>query len=266
VEGAVVRPERVAAGRDLAEEPLTGEPLIEVAVPARLKEVWAHLRDPALIRRWFGWDHDQHGGLSREIELIFLESASVDEGARTVEWDHGPEHRDRFELRAEGEATVLRVMRRAPDGDGAYDEIAEGWITFVQQLRFALARHTGEERRTLHLSAPASDPEALPIAATLGLGAAAAAPVGGRYEATAGPGQALGGEVWFRTPNQLGLTLDQLGDGLLVVTETPAAAKPPHGAAALTFSAYGPAAARLDELSAPWQAWWEEHIGRPTAA
>jgi hypothetical protein len=39
--------------------------LIEVALPVPVDEVWAHLREPALIRRWFGWDYD---GLEREIE------------------------------------------------------------------------------------------------------------------------------------------------------------------------------------------------------
>ena len=42
-------------------------------------------------------------------------------------------------------------MRRA--SHGGFDEINEGWLTFVQQLRFYLERHAGEERRTEHVPA-----------------------------------------------------------------------------------------------------------------
>ena len=45
------------------------EPLIEVELPAPVEEVWAHLRDPGFIRRWFGWEYE---GLEGEIEFIFL--------------------------------------------------------------------------------------------------------------------------------------------------------------------------------------------------
>jgi hypothetical protein len=61
----------------------------------------------------------------------------------------------------------------------------------------------------------------------------------------------------------MGLTVDRLGDGLLLVTEKPAAAQPPHGAAALTLNVYGPeAATRLDGPRGRWNAWWEENVGR----
>ena len=45
------------------------EPLIEVELPAPVEEVWAHLRDPGFIRRWFGWEYE---GLEGEIEFIVL--------------------------------------------------------------------------------------------------------------------------------------------------------------------------------------------------
>jgi hypothetical protein len=232
-------------------------PLIEVTIRAPVDDVWDHLRDPLLIRRWFGWEYD---GLSEEIDGIFGEWAEADEDARSLRWEEGG---DRFELEPEGDNTRLRVTRSA---SGSYDDIGEGWISFVQQLRFALDRHAGEDRRTLYLSSPAAASQTLPVAETLGLDAAARAPVGARYDATAGPGDSIAGEIWFRTEHQLGLTVDQLGDGLLLVTEKPAAAKPPHGAASLTLSVYGPvAAARLDDRRARWNAWWEEHVGRAAA-
>jgi hypothetical protein len=46
------------------------------------------------------------------------------------------------------ESTVVRVRRAS---DGGYDEINEGWITFVQQLRFYLERHPGKKRRSEHV-------------------------------------------------------------------------------------------------------------------
>jgi hypothetical protein len=47
----------------------------------------------------------------------------------------------------------LRVTRPAMSGGGqeeTYDPVVEGWITFVQ-LRLALERHPGEERRTIYI-------------------------------------------------------------------------------------------------------------------
>ena len=199
---------------------VTGEPLIEVTVPASVEEVWAHLREPALIRRWFGWEYD---GLTREIEIIFVEGAQADEQARTVAWAHG----DRVELEPGAGETVLRLDHPVPDA--TYDDVGEGWITFMQQLRFALARHPGEERRTHYLSADAP----LPVVEAL---------------------EATGGEVWFRSPHQLGVVAPDLGDGLLVAVDKPGAA------AFLTLTAYGDDTAALAASVARWDAWFTERV------
>ena len=188
--------------------------LIEVALPVPADEAWAHLREPALVRRWFGWDYD---GLEREIEIVFDEEAVADDEARTITWETG----DRFVL----DGSTLRVFHEPP-AEG-FDDIGEGWITFVQQLRFALARHPGEERATHYLS---SD-EPKPVIAAL---------------------EALGGEVWFRSEHQLGVVVAGLGDGLLVAMEKPGA-----GAFA-TLSAYGDATRELPLHTARWDGWWAE--------
>jgi uncharacterized protein YndB with AHSA1/START domain len=119
---------------------------LEIAAPA--DTVWRALRDPAEIRRWFGWDYE---GLEEEIRFIFLEAAKADDDARVL--DGGPEGVIALEDR--GRETVVRVTRAAPAGswDGVYDEVNEGWLTFFQQLRFYLERHPGKERRTLHVPA-----------------------------------------------------------------------------------------------------------------
>jgi hypothetical protein len=168
--------------------------LIEVTVRVRADEVWEHLRRPELVRRWFGWDYD---GLDAEIELIFGEQAIVEEEGRAVRWEHG----DRFELVPDGDATLLRLTRRGQPESG-FDEIAEGWIAFVQQLRFALSRHPGAERHTLHLPTPTAPSEADVLAL---------------------------GEPWYATEHQAGVVI---GDALLVV------ARKPDGGATLTLSAY----------------------------
>jgi hypothetical protein len=130
---------------------------------------------------------------------------------------------DRFELEDLGVETRLRITRAAPP-DG-YDDITEGWITFAQQLRFAFERGGREQRRTLHLTAPAAAPGAAALAAD------------------------LPGAPWYRTEHQAGIVTQ---DGLLVVWE-----KPPAGSAAMTLSRFG---AAPDE--AAWRAWWEEHVVR----
>jgi hypothetical protein len=235
-------------------------PLIDVRLDAPVEEVWRHLREPVLVRRWFGWDYE---GLEEEIEGIFGEHASVDEAARTIEWVYGPGHADAFALEPDGDATILRATRESPESDGDYDAIAEGWITFLQQLRFALARHPGEERRTLYFSSPVEDAAALPVARALGLGGALDVLPGAAYEADGGPDGRLVGTVWFRTAHQLGVTVDELGDALLVLWEKPSAAAPPQGEASVTISAYGARAAALDEAAERYRAWWSQHLGAP---
>lgn len=119
------------------------DPVIwEVVVAAPADAVWRALREPSEIRRWFGWEHD---GLDEEIDAIFRQGAKADDAGRTL--DMGPG--GAISLEDRGDATVVRVRRAAP---GGYDEINEGWLTFVQQLRFYLERHRGRRRRTVQIA------------------------------------------------------------------------------------------------------------------
>lgn len=239
-------------------------PLIEVALPVPVETAWSYLRDPELIGRWFGWDYD---GLDAEIRAIFLECPTVDSSVsaggavHALEWNYDAETGDRFELLpARGDACRLRVYRWTAADGAAWDDIAEGWITFVQQLRFTLARHPDAERKTLFLAAPARAATTLPLAQALGLEGVAAAPAGAPYEAATAPGDILTGTVWFRTPHQLGLTVDGLHDGLLILTEKPAAVDPPFGSAMIILSAHGAGVDGLASLAPRWEAWWQENV------
>jgi hypothetical protein len=43
-------------------------------------------------------------------------------------------------------------VTRAGAAEDAYDEVDEGWLTFIQQLRFYLERHAGRDRTSLHVA------------------------------------------------------------------------------------------------------------------
>ena len=85
--------------------------IAELTLAAQPDEVWRHLREPALISRWFGWDYE---GLGHEIDVIFLQEARVDDRGHVLEWGDGLEDGDRFELEDLGVETRLRVIRAAP--------------------------------------------------------------------------------------------------------------------------------------------------------
>src|SRR5690606_17555088 len=134
------------------EVPMTDAPaqtkdhvLAEVVVPAPAAAVWRALREPALIREWFGWQADS---LAEEIEFIFVTHAAADEAAGVIDFEGVP---DRYEIEARDGGAAVRVVRRLPaDAElPAFDGMVEGWISFTWQLAFALARHDLAPRRTL---------------------------------------------------------------------------------------------------------------------
>ncbi|TCM45224.1 SRPBCC domain-containing protein [Kribbella sp. VKM Ac-2568] len=224
-------------------------PVIVVTVAAPVEAVWDALRDKEKIRHWHGWEYE---GLDAEIDLIFFTGYTEDAGeseSRMLEIHGG----DRFVVEpAEGGSRI--TLTRAPHGDDPewdayYDDITEGWITFVQQLRFALERHPGEPRRTLFYSG-AGDRSTGP-AEQLGITAA----VGSEYEVDL-VGERATGRVWFRSDNQVGLTVDQWGDGLLVLSHVGAGEKKPNGAAMAVLTFYGVDDAALAGTDKRWSDWW----------
>lgn len=228
--------------------------LVDITIAAPIEAVWQAVRDPELVATWFGWDAET---LKEEIAFIFREHAIEEPGhvLKFGSWE-GTEHR--FELEAVGQATRFRVVQSgsAIDWDSVYEDITQGWVTFIQQLRLALEQHPGEGRRTIFLSGVAKPGAGEPSAA-LGLDRQLA--VGTPYSAMLTSGDHVSGTLWHRTSFQAGFTVEQWGDGLLVVTDKGVADTRPHGGGSVILTTYGLSDAAFAELEQRWKAWWKEH-------
>jgi uncharacterized protein YndB with AHSA1/START domain len=225
---------------------MSDTPRIEVTVAAPVDAVWDALRDKDKIRHWHGWEYE---GLDSEIDQIFFSEAV--EGDRTLELQAGG---DRISLVPRGDHTVV-TLTRAPHGsdpewEAYYDDITEGWTTFLHQLKFALERQPDAVRRTLFFAGYTGS--AGDVADELGL-----TDVGSPYRATL-VGEKVAGELWFRSANQLGVTVDAWGEGLLIVAHTPPSDAKPKGAAMAVLSTYGLDQSTFDDLNSRWTAWWAE--------
>ena len=118
---------------------------VEVSVDAPRDVVWRTLTEPEQIRHWFGWDYD---GLNDEIELIFVEHARLRTPDRIEMSDDGL-----IELEERDGRTVIRATKPgdldAVEWVDVYGDIEEGWITFFNQLRHRLERHSDSTRRMI---------------------------------------------------------------------------------------------------------------------
>lgn len=217
-------------------------PRIQVTVAAPADEVWRSLRDRTAIRRWHGWDSAE---LETEIDSIYFTDVTEEAERRTLTVNGG----DRFEVEPHDGGARITLTRAPlsgdPDWDAYYDEITEGWTTFLHQLRFAVERRPGASRRTLLFSSP--DTASDTLIGRLGLDGPAGQPPGTRYTATVA-GQDIAGEVWFRSANQLGVTVDGWGEGLLVIAGTPAS-----GTSMAVLSTYGLPVEEFEELEERWR-------------
>lgn len=225
---------------------------IEIALPAPFETVWQAFRDPKVIPEWFGWEYE---GLAEEIECIFEEETEAWKDAGTL---HIGGHL--FRLDDHDVETIVEVTRAAPiggstDWDLYYDDIEEGWLTFLHQLRFALARHPGRVRRTVHLTGFRTRADSASTVERLGLAEAAAMAAGRRYRTRTPWGDPLAGKQWFKSANQLGLTVDQWGDGLLVVFESPTG-KSSNRSVSAVLTTYGLDDRQFALVERRWTDWW----------
>jgi hypothetical protein len=205
----------------------------EVEIDASPEAVWQALRDRDQIRRWHGWLIDE---LEDEISLIYFHE-DVREDGHTLTLGDG----DVFAVSDRNGKALLKLTRAPkggnPEWDAYYEDINEGWVTFLQQLRFALERHPGADRFTKFLS---TDGESvLPVDVP--------GQPGETYTLAAPTGEKLSGEIWFRSANQVGLTVSQWGDGLLVAVALPKGSQ-------LILTGYAEAA--FNEAAEAWQKWW----------
>jgi hypothetical protein len=238
---------------------------VEVTIAAPADVVWRSLREPARIRRWHGWDDD---GLDAEIDEIFIGDVTASERERTLVVQGG----DTFSLHEQADGRTMVRMVRAPRGtdpdwDAYYEDVNEGWTMFMHQLRFALERHPDRERRTVFLSGRL-DGAGEPLI-ELGLAAAASVPPGDRYSA-ATPVGTLNGKVWYRSAHQAGLSVDDWGDGLLIVGVAATSTAKPHGDVMAILTTYGLSDIEFNDVGARWTQWWGEryqnHTSEPEAA
>jgi hypothetical protein len=227
--------------------------LVEILVAAPIETVWKAVKDPAEARRWFGWDYPN---LASDLVEMW-KGNTADDTNHELRADPMP---DRFKLEAIGNQTIVRIIRSAPAEDpswhGVYDDLAEGWLTFAQQLKFLLERHAGADRRTVFLNGRAPSTATPQPAEALGLGPVAIVPVGERYAVDTAAGEKLEGTVWYREAYQLGLTVDGYGDGLLIVNARPRTAKSLHGGGSVIVTTYGLDDAAFGRLADRWKTWW----------
>jgi hypothetical protein len=218
--------------------------------------VWDALRDNDKIRHWFGWDYE---GLDDEIGLIFFTETVEDAATRALTL-HG---RDEITLRPHGEGTRVTLTRAPrgdnPDWDAYYDDVTEGWITFLHQLKFAVERQPGVARRTL--SFLGGNENAVHLVDALGLADIAA----GTPFRTNLLGEDVKGELWYRSDHQLGITVDAWGDGLLILSSVDPTSGKPKGAAMAILSTYHLDDTRLADLDSRWRRWWTERFPQGSA-
>lgn len=185
-------------------------PEFSLTIKASIDAVWQALRDKKLLLEWHGWDTP---GLEEEIENIYftdVKEDTADELKRTLVVYGG----DAFVLEAEGNTTKLTLVRAGLSGDtewdAYYDNISEGWISFIEQLRFLLERAPKTARQTSFASKSLNRDE---VTEQLQLtDEQEGTHFAGRFQ-----DEKLSGEVWFSTENQLGLAINEWGSGLLII-------------------------------------------------
>jgi len=229
---------------------------LSVVINSDAQQVWTMLREPAKVSQWHGWEADDQAA---EINEIYF-SPNVVEGAdhTSLVVDGG----DVFTLKPVPTGTELSVTRAAVDHNSewaAWDEdITQGWLTFIQQLRFALERHPHGKRRTFFFSVPGNDGSAIEK-----LGLSDVPKPGEPYSLTLATGEEVSGKVWFRSNHQVGLTVHHYaehGEGLVIVADQPSIKDiRPEGGSLVIVSTYDLGAHQLESIRNYWDTWRAEN-------
>ena len=244
-------------------EPAPARVVVDVTIAAPIETVWRALRDRDLLAQWFGWDYEQ---LAAEIDMIFVDGGVELEAGRRLDMGGNV-----FELEPAGAGTRVRLTRSDPPAsdtwDGVYDDIDEGWRTFVAQLAFWLEAQGGagretNPRRTIYVAGHRDSADAPTLSAAAGLDVVDGLPVGASYDATAATGERLTGVVRFRIAHQVGVSVDGWGPGLLVLAGRPGSEKSPHGGGFALITVFGADADRMARLTAAWAAVWRQAFTR----
>jgi hypothetical protein len=208
------------------------------------------------VEQWHGWDT---GELAGEIDKIYFGDDVAEAPDHTSLTTDGG---DTFELKPVPAGTLVSVIRAALDHNSewaAWDEdITQGWLTFLQQLRFALERHPHGKRHTSFFQVPGESGSAIEK-----LGLSKVPKPGENYELTLGTGEEISGKVWYRSNHQVGLTVHgyaEHGDGLLIVADQPVIEEiRPQGGSLVIISTYDLGASRLESIRALWDGWRAEN-------
>ena len=237
--------------------------IVDTVIAAPIEVAWRALRDPDKIKTWFGWEAPT---LSEEIKFIFFDSATEDVANHVLQFGEWQGAADAIALEARDDHTRLQVIRVGGpviDWEGVYDDMAEGWVTFFEQLRLALEVHPGKTRRTIYFSGVSKLGMGEPSAA-LGLSDAIAKAANEPYAADLATSDYVAGVIWHKTHFQAGLTVTEWGDGLLVVSDMGMSPKRPHGGGSALLTTYGLDDDEFDALQQRWTAWWSDRFDPPT--
>ncbi|WP_230684916.1 hypothetical protein [Cellulomonas sp. JZ18] len=126
----------------------------------------------------------------------------------------------------------------------------------MQQLRFALEHHPGEDRVTLAVLGLDAGDRRDPLLYRAGLHGVRGLPVGAHVDVTRPDGSRVGGTLVHRTAHQVGIHLHGIAESLLVLMLEPAGHHPPHGRISAVLSTYGLDEATLAEARRRWAGWW----------
>jgi hypothetical protein len=225
---------------------------LSVVINADAQQVWTMLREPSLVAEWHGWEAE---GLRDEINNIYFKDTVVEDPDHTGLTVNGG---DAFELKTVPTGTQVSVNRAALDHNAEWamwdEDITQGWLTFLHQLRFALEHQPHVQRRTIFFEAPGAHDS---IITKLGL--TDLPKPGEDYSVTLDTGEEISGRVWYKTNHQVGLTVRSYADhhdGLLIVADQPSVEKVrPDGGSMVIVSTYGLGAHDFDAIRTRWDDW-----------